>query len=132
MVMAAAVIEHCPSYIEFIHRALDVNSELIVITFFRSLLWEEDRLCKTISPEAVYYENHYKAENLIKWLDDEGLSYQFHTIKGKVTDVILIIDVRGGVQEKITRIVEGINLTDPGYGEWQRDEVLASRKKSVK
>ncbi len=127
LVLAAGVVEHCSGYEGLIHRALDVNADLIIITFFRSLLWEEDEVRIVISPEAVYYENHYRGERLIEWLEDRGINYQLHAIKDKVDDVVLIIDTRGGLMDRITKIVEKVNLTDSGWGQWQREKVIAAR-----
>ena len=127
LVLAASVVEHCSGYGGLIHRAIDVNAGLIIITFFRSLLWEDERVVLNLTPEAIYYENRYKGECLTAWLEDRHINYQLHTIKDKVSDVILFIDTHGGLMDNIAQIVESINLTDPGWGQWEREKVLAAR-----
>ncbi len=122
---SASTIEHCPGYQSFIQRALDVNTALIIITFFRGLLWPEDRFCKVITPDGIYYENHYSGRGLAQYLNDEGLNYQFYTIKrgdeNRVDDVVLVIDSRGDKDEEFWADIDSIGLTRRGYGEWARE-----------
>lgn len=127
LVLAASVIEHCSGFGGFIHRTLDVNADIILITFFRSLLWKEERVALNLTPEAIFYENRYMGEHLVGWLDDRNINYQLHFIKNKVSDVILFIDTHGSRMERITEIVESINLTDPGWGQEQKEKVIAER-----
>ena len=125
MFFSGSTIEHCPGYQSFVQRALDVNTSLIVITFFRGLLWPEDRFCKVITPNGIYYDNHYSGKGLVQYLNDEGLKYQFYTIKrgdeNRVDDVVLVIDTRGDKDGEFWANIDNLGFTRRGYGEWARE-----------
>jgi 2-polyprenyl-3-methyl-5-hydroxy-6-metoxy-1,4-benzoquinol methylase len=142
LVFAAGVIEHCPEYQTFIRRALDVNAPTIVITFFRGLLRDEDHFQKVVSPEAIYYENYYSGKRLTEFLEREGIQHEFFLIRGndgepKLSDVVLVIDVRGTMDDGWREKVDSLGMTIRGYGKefeesWQTTQALKQRQSDVR
>ena len=141
LVLAAGVIEHCPGYEVFIQRALDTDAPVIVITFFRGLLWRENRIQKVVSPDAVFYENRYSGIQLTEFLDEMGLKYRLFTIahngKPKFSDVVLVIDSRQDQPDAWWDAIDALGLTVHGYcdemrDEWEQAVVLKDRQRAAR
>lgn len=90
LLLATAVIEHCPHYDMFLERALATGARRILVTFFRKLSGgSDDSFCtkKTTGGLKIHY-NRYSEHQLRAWLDSKGLNYSIIDIG---TDHILEI-----------------------------------------
>jgi len=129
--LAGSVVEHCAGYQAFILRALDVDPNLAIIVFFRGLLWPEDRIARMVSPDAVYFENHYSGRSMAAWLEGVGLHYEFFTVKHDqsdwINDVVLVIDVHKEKTVEFWNEIDSLGYTRRGYGEWARENWEAKR-----
>lgn len=130
--LAASVIEHCPGYQAFILKALDVQPRLTIITFFRTLMGDEDGWNRIESPEVTFWLNSYSAGCLQSWLRGIGVSYalftQIRSDSFDVRNVFLLIDNRNELGEEFWKKVESLENIRRGYGEWACGELKEKKE----
>ena len=79
LLIAAAVVEHCKNFDEFLGWALKVPTKRILASFFNRLNDEPDS--KIHSKGPVQYYNQYSRRELVRWLKKQNVTYTIHDLK---------------------------------------------------
>lgn len=97
LVLACAVIEHCPSFEVFLSKALAVEPRHVLVSFFRGLDRERDEIHSQTADDTswsakggVYYDNSYSQRTVTRWLESQaGVRWRFRMVG---EDTVLMIE----------------------------------------
>lgn len=87
LLLACAVIEHCPEgYEPFLEQVRRLKPKHAVVSFFNTLRWSANSVMQS---EDGYWLNVYSGEELTRWLDESGFNFTIRRLSKN--DSVLII-----------------------------------------
>lgn len=77
LLLAANVIEHCPSYEPFLLQAKMYCASYTIVSFFNRI-WRDDNHIRKCHSKV--YKNRYSKKRIEQWLEAQKWPYQWHVL----------------------------------------------------